>query len=131
MTAPAFLTELHLGLVADDGPRPLFTLDEPFSYASDVAGMTVTVPSGFETDGASIPQLAMSFTGYPGMRAAVVHDFLVHQPAMMDREMADRVFREALAVCGVDHWTADLMYSGVAGYTESLKPKDDATEGGA
>lgn len=125
-----FEDELHLQLVGDDEARPRFILTAPFGYTSPLAGMTIVVPAGFETDGPSIPQLAMGFTGYPGVRAAVVHDYLVGQPGIMPRESADRVFHEALLTCGVNAATAQLMYAAVAAYTDSLKPREPNPTGG-
>ena len=128
-----FLDNLDMRLIDDYDSRPQFSLLAPFRYQSDFAKTTFTVPQDFSTDGASIPQIAMSFTGYPGMRAAVVHDYLVTNPEVIVREYADQVFHEALLVCGVNPATAQLMYSAVAGYTQQLRKQASAgnMDGGA
>lgn len=111
-----FLTECLLRVWDDDDARPVFILEQPLVYQSDLAGR-IEVPAGVLTDLASVPQVAMGLIGYPGARAAVVHDWLCDTTT--DRELADRVFREALAVCGVPEQTADLMYAGVRIYSEA------------
>ena len=126
-----FLAELHLHLLTDDDARPTFALLSDFSYESKFAKTTYTVPAGFITDGASIPQAAMSITGYPGMRAAVVHDMLVQRPDEIPRRYADQVFHEALLECGVSPATALLMYQGVSAYTDTIDPLPRENTGGA
>jgi hypothetical protein len=125
-----FLNDLNMHLLTDDDSRPTFALLTPFRYQTK-AGVIYEVPEGFITDGASIPQIAMSVTGYPGMRAAVVHDMLVQRPELIDRHEADSIFHEALLECGVGVATAVLMYQGVSAYTDTLYPKDRTNEGGA
>lgn len=112
----AFLSDCVLRVFDDDDVRPIFILEQPFVYESDLVG-TVTVPAGCLTDLASIPQVGMGLIGYPGARAAVVHDWLIDTTT--DRQTADLVFREALRVCGVPDQTADLMYAAVRLYSEA------------
>lgn len=112
----AFETDCVLRVLDDSGPRPRLVLIEPFVYRSDLLGTSIVVPPGFDSDGASIPRTAMSITGYPGLRAAVVHDWLVR--TSLDRRLADAVFREALGVCGVESHIADTMHMAVAVYTQ-------------
>ena len=115
-----FTSYCQLRVVKDDGPRPLFSLASSLHYASDIVG-EVVIPSGTETDGASVPQVFMSLVGYPGLRAAVVHDWLVRVLPIEERQKADLVFREALIHgCGVDEQTAKTMYDAVSLYTGSL-----------
>ena len=122
-----------LRLVDDKGSRPEFMLIYDFMYESNFGKAIYTVPAGFQTDGPSIPQVAMSFTGYPGLRAAIIHDYLVTHPEVILREYADQIFHEALLVCEVDPVTAQLMYSAVAGYTQQLRKQASAgnIDGGA
>lgn len=112
----AFLSDCILRVFDDDDVRPIFILERPLVYQSDLAG-TITVPAGVLTDLASIPQVGMGLIGYPGARAAVVHDWLID--TTIDRRTADLVFREALAVCGVPNDKADLMYTAVRLYSEA------------
>ena len=117
---PAFLTSLDVRIMDDCGPRPRMMLLEPLHYQSDVIG-TVVVPRFFAFDGASIPRTAMSITGWPGVRAAAVHDYLLSTDVR--RATADEVFGEALGVCGVDEGTAQLMYAAVRLYSQMLEPR--------
>jgi hypothetical protein len=112
----AFLSDCILRVFDDDDVRPIFVLQEPLVYQSDLAG-TITVPAGVLTDLASIPQVGMGLIGYPGARAAVVHDWLID--TAVDRRLADKVFCEALGVCGVPDDKAALMYMAVRMYSEA------------
>lgn len=114
-TEAGFHSACELRVVEDCGPRPIVELTRPLVFESGIAG-AITVPAGFRFDGASIPQVAMGITGWPGIRAACVHDWLLLQPGY-DRRTADLVFREALAHCGVGHDLADLMFRAVRAYS--------------
>jgi hypothetical protein len=88
-------------------------IEQPLIYEVGAlgSGQVITVPAGFVTDGASIPQLLWAIMPTWGRysRAAVVHDFLYaalragapHQFAP-DRKTADGIFHEAMVVCGVN-----------------------------
>ena len=78
-------------------------------------GDCITVPSGFESDGASVPKILWSafppFDVY--LPAAVVHDLLCVQSQTEEcmytsREAAD-IFYEAMRVCGVGRTKAKMM----------------------
>jgi len=120
----AFLSSLDIRVLDDCGPRPRVMTLEPFHYQSDVIG-TVVIPRFFSFDGASIPQIAMSITGWPGIRAACLHDYLLSTD--VSRETADRVFLEALQVCGVDEGLAEAMYTAVRVYGMAIqdRPPDE------
>ena len=120
MTAQ-FYDPLQLEIVNDNESRPNFVTLRDFRYYTDVLPGLIIVPQGTPTDGPSVPQMAMSMVGYRGMRAAVVHDYLVRHPEMMPREQADLIFREALGVCGVPDADVGLMYAAVSGYTAQLR----------
>jgi hypothetical protein len=113
-----WLNDLIVRIVDDSGPRPIMELTQGLHYWSDTIG-AVIVPAGFVFDGASIPQAAMSMTGWPGVRAACVHDWMLEQPAYT-RATADDVFREALAVCAVPEPVAQVMWAAVALRTARL-----------
>ena len=126
----AFANDLVVVVLDDSGPRPWMRLAAPLVYWSAHLGYTIQVPAGFEFDGASIPQAAMSMTGWPGLRAACIHDWLVDQP-QIPRYDADAVFREALAVCGVPDQVAALMWAAVALRTARLANYSDEERPGA
>lgn len=92
----------------------LLQLTHRFRYFSTLG--TITVPSGFVTDGASIPRIFWNilspFGDYFG--PAVVHDFLysVHNTEF-DRGEADYIFIEAMTAAGVSWHKRTLIYSAV------------------
>ena len=103
------------------GPRgrSTYKLLAPLVYVSDALASTITVPAGFITDYASVPRLPLVFlvTGDKAHEAAVIHDWLytthAHEGREVSRELADRVFREAVAVAEESATLAGLMYAGV------------------
>lgn len=80
-------------------------------------GTHITVPSGFETDFASVPR---AFTAmFPrwddyGL-ASVVHDWL-YWIQTMQRPHADWLFREAMECCDVAQWKRQTLYSAVRAF---------------
>lgn len=113
-----FHTYLDIRVVDDCGPRPTIRLLSPFIFESNRQGV-ITVPEGFQCDGASIPRAAMSITGWPGVRAAVVHDYLLSTG--LARRECDKVFFEALQVCEVEEVTARIMYEAVRSYSRMIE----------
>lgn len=113
-------SSLDVRVITDCGPRPVLMTISPFSFLSDTVG-PVIVPMGFRFDGASIPQAAMAITGWPGLRAACLHDWLLFS-SNYSRKEADDVFHEALLACGVSTELADLMYAAVRAYSVSVTP---------
>lgn len=112
-----FLTNLITVKVKE--PRGMFgratwRVLAPLVYYSDVLEATVIVPTDFETDFASVPRLPLVYalTGDTGHKSATVHDFLCRKK-LVERDVADKVFREALQVEGVPGWRRALMYAGV------------------
>jgi len=80
----------------------------------------ITVPTGFETDGASIPRPFWNILGPHGpyFRAAVIHDFLYSRRSDnhfhgIDRLLADRIFLSAMTDCGVGWITRHTIYRAV------------------
>ena len=121
----SFLSSLDIRVLDDCGPRPRLMTLEPFHAQSDTIG-TVIVPSGFVFDGASIPTMAMGIVGWPGLRAACLHDYLLD--SKVDRHTAAHVFREALEVCGVDEGTVDILYQAVRVYDRYIEQDNPPVE---
>ena len=98
-----FVTTLDIRAPAQDGEK--WTVVEPLVYESDVAGIVITVPAGFETDLANVPRLPLVYmaTGGTANAAAVIHDYL-YTSHTVPRDVADAVLREASAVTGVPGW---------------------------
>lgn len=98
--------------IEDENGFP-FTLLRPLQFRSQT-GLLVTVPEGFETDYASIPQALWAVLPPVGRydRAAVLHDYLyVHNG--VERSVADAILNEAMEVAGVSRVQRWIIYSGV------------------
>lgn len=93
--------------------------DLQYEVGAEGSGRWVVVPKGFPTDGATVPRLLWAILPSWGTysRAAVVHDYLLvclkqgtpHVEAMR-RKDADRIFLEAMAVCGTSRIVRYPMY---------------------
>ena len=105
---PEFLTDLDMRAVHGG-----YMLIAPLKYYSVVLGETVEAPAGFITDLASIPRVArILITGHGKDRwGAVIHDYLYH--TRHRRNVADRVFLEALEASGVNWIKRRTMYRAV------------------
>ncbi len=94
----------------------------PLVYDSAVYGETITVPTGFVSDLASVPRIIFAYliTGGRAPGPAVVHDLLYQHPGFDDRELADQILYEAMGVAapelGFEPETPvirSLIYAGV------------------
>lgn len=116
----AFLTPLWL----EDVDGDTFIVCAPFRYQSDLLKGVVVVPTGTETDLASVPRLLWLFTPKSGKwnRAAVLHDAGYRHKLVTDtgfrihlvKPLSDQLFLEAMRLSGVRGWLARLMYRAVA-----------------
>lgn len=95
-----------------DGRQLWQVVDNAFAYQSDAAKQTFTVPVGFITDFASIPQACLSMFGEVAQRPAVIHDFL-YSTTPVPRDMADKVLLEAMELTGVPWLKRKMIYAGV------------------
>ena len=121
-----FINRLHVHhRKTRDGAR-FVILDLDFRYYSALLGRLVTVPAGFFSDGASTPHvlhwLYHPFGRY--LEAAVVHDWFCVQHSV-DSITAAKVFREAMAVCGVPAWRRNKMYWAVRMFGPKFKRRED------
>ena len=116
-----FLTHLDVSQTDDTSHegRGSWVLITPLTYQSDLAG-TLTVPTGFSTDFATVPRIPIVFDilGDRGNLAATIHDYMytvstTGEHPVKDRATADAVLREALIAQGVPRWAAYLMWAGV------------------
>lgn len=92
--------------------RQLYQLLSEFKYQSDIAGVVITVPAGFVTDLASIPQLLLPLFGEIAQEPSVPHDF-AYSTRCMPRATADAMLREACLLTSVSGWRAALIWAGV------------------
>lgn len=104
-------------LIAEQYDRWTWQLTSPLIYR-DPAHDTITVPTGFVTNFASIRSLRLianpiyaTLAGY-GNAACTVHDFL-YEGSSLSRKECDGVLYRALRAEGVARWRAILFYIGV------------------
>lgn len=112
-----FLTDLDVRKLLHDGSadkRGSWVLLAPLVYQSDILGRAITAPAGMVTDFASVPRIPVAYllAGNCGHAAAVIHD-LLYTTHEVERDVADAVFREALACDGESAFKAWLMWAGV------------------
>lgn len=78
----------------------------------------ITIPEGFEWDGASIPRLFWSVVGSPYspkfITASLVHDYLIHID--WDGASRDQTFYQILLGSGVSYSKSYLMWKSVVYY---------------
>ncbi len=103
-----------------------WTLYKSFTYhiGSEFSRNYITVPRGFVTDFASIPNPLRGLIPQWGRygKAAVVHDYLYHWwvrdsdnnfSPVMSRLEADNIFLEAMVVLEVPKWQRTIMWLAV------------------
>ena len=88
-----------------------FRLVRPLVYVYSRTEEVFTVPAGFPTDLASIPQVFQNIASKLGknIEAAVLHDYL-YAKGFTSKKLADKIFLIALKECGVSFWKRRLMY---------------------
>ena len=112
--------------------KNIWLLDGPLRWVSKDKKILVTIPKGFETDGASSPFgiLITPFGGkYP--KATVLHDYLyvmfnegTPHSAFPTRWEIDSVFLEAMKDQGVNYWVRYGMWMAVRLFGNSQWIKD-------
>ena len=104
-----FKTPLIARLLPETPDTEQWQLVEPLVYESDLLG-TITVPAGFITDFVSFKIL--NFTAH---RPALVHDYL-YECSDVERDVADKVLKEALQVIGAPDLLIQEMYLAVRAF---------------
>ena len=96
------------------GSEDLYRLHEPFSVT--VAGISVTVAAGFETDGASIPAALWCLIDDPLAPEiagpAVIHDAL-YSSELVSRSQADSILYDLCRCYGMGYIKAHEVWAGV------------------
>jgi hypothetical protein len=133
-----FITELQVRL--KKGSDSIWVLLAPLGYYSDITKCEIWVPIKFEvddsnkiiadsllgdkksddlfeTDFASVPRLPLIYDLF-GDRAhyeSVIHDYLYCKDSfpVVEREVADKVFLEAMKLRGKSWFVRSMMYAGV------------------
>ena len=80
--------------------------------------LTLFIPAGFESDGASVPRFLWSSitpaVDPRTIRGAIAHDFLYrHAPAGWTRKEADDMFYDLIREDGLGWWASQKAYWGV------------------
>ena len=81
-------------------------------------GMALTIPAGFHSDGASVPEILWN-TVSPAidprtLRGSLAHDYIYRvQPANWTRKMADEMFYDLIREDGLSWYRAQKAYWGV------------------
>ena len=113
-----FLTELDARLIDDD---KIWELLSPLRYYSEILQCEIEVPTGFQTDLASVPRVPVFyyFWGARCHREAVVHDYLcrIDSDPVVGLDTANAVFQEAMGVRGKPRYISKPMYWGVCAGT--------------
>lgn len=122
---PKFLNSLGADCINDGA----WVLLRPLRYYSDILNDLVEVPTGFETDFASVPRVPVAFMFF-GDRAhheAVLHDYLyrIDSCPIVTISQANDVFLEAMKERGKGYFVRYSMYWGVVlgGWTAYHKKK--------
>ena len=120
---PRFISTPPLA-ISDEPEQWILTGDYVYQSAlPESFPSLVTVPAGFVTDLASIPRIARLAIPKNGRhrKAAVIHDYLCRLGLNFSRRLADRIFLEAMKVCGVSAIQRRLMYWAVAANTTRMR----------
>ena len=98
-----------------------------------VGRFVITVPKGFESDGASVPKVLWSFIAPFGnhLKAAIVHDFLYSKKndTGINKTLADRIFMKLMEQCGVSRWKMYSMGGAVKLFGKSHWDSKECNEG--
>ena len=105
-----------------------FVLLEPFSYTSQ-GGVTITVPAGSQSDGASTPREIWAFVAPFGTywKAAYLHDYL-YRYTQYPKAFCDDILKEAMECLGVDPIEINAIYNAVALFGSDSFNEDRANQ---
>lgn len=106
-----FVNGLKYGPSERDG---FYILSSPLYYESDLVGVVLVAPEGFETNFVTGRKLFVvrRIVQDKMNAAAVIHDLAYHT-GCLPRDLADDVFHEAMLVSGVARWRAWLAWAAV------------------
>lgn len=108
--------------------RRTVTTETETVYRSNEYGGIVVIPGGYESDGASVPQIFWNRFPPFGLylESAIVHDYFCDLgnagKSPINYKKAAKIFREAMEVQGVGKWKRNVMYQAVRWFG----PKFDA-----
>lgn len=99
-------------LLSPLGDGKTFILRKSFSYYLENDKKTIiTVPAGFDSDGASVPRLFWVVIPRWGRygKAAILHDYL-YRTKKYSRKQCDDIMLEAMCVLNVPAWERRVIY---------------------
>jgi hypothetical protein len=103
--------------------RAIFTVLESYNYelGAEGSGLVIHVPTGFQTDFASVPRhLWRLFPPWGEYRtAAVLHDYLYRKASGFSKTLGDAIFLEAMEDLKVPWLTRTLVYLAVSYFGHS------------
>ena len=112
------------------GNTPIYEVVEPYTYT--YKGSTITVPTGFQYDRATIPRVFWILIDKDSLSnvAPLFHDLLYRYGGVLDhnlvspyrkfkRDEVDDLFYELMSRCGVEKWRRDAAYEAVHAFAKS------------
>jgi hypothetical protein len=109
-----------------------YSKPDRFEVAEDVQieifGRQFTIPAGYKTDFASVPQALWGIFPPHGLAAipALIHDFMYDNKVFADdlgdenaRRLADVFFLNNMSHCGVPRWQRMIYFYGVRWFAKS------------
>lgn len=109
-----FLTELDAELADED---QIWIIKKPLIYQSEILNCVVEIPTGFQTDLASVPRVPIAYIAFGGRahREGVLHDYLYRKDSapVVTFMQANRVFLEAMKARGKSFFVRQSMFLGV------------------
>lgn len=113
--------------------KDIYRVVKGFSYITE-DDKTIVIPTGYLTDGASVPKIFRWFINPWGRhaRAAIVHDVLCDFHTYYDKDgnghyansgVINNTFREAMSLDTVTELKKKIIYLGVDLYFKTIRPK--------
>lgn len=130
----SFLGEVDLSPIKETNRRTVWKVVKSFSYFSERHNIIIGIPAGFLTDLASVPRIPIAWllAGGTANAAAVVHDYLYHNKALVRaeteeigkrasrkwiaREICDDIFLQAMIDTRVPAWRRELIFFAVRSF---------------
>lgn len=115
---PLFPDPLRFQLDGWRGDSAIYVLEHYYRVGTSKGW--VTIPTGFRSDGLSIPSIAWPLVGPangPAFGAGLLHDFLYSRDSTRfhshPREVCDLLFKEAMWNLGIGWFRRELIYRAV------------------
>ena len=115
---PLFPDPLQFRLDGWKGDSAIYVLEHYYRVCTSKGW--ITIPTGFRSDGLSIPPFAWPLVGPcngPAFGAGLLHDFLYSRSSTMShnhpREVCDALFKEAMFNLGITPVRRELIYQSV------------------